>query len=595
MHYKNDSGKKKGNKMYIEKINSPEDVRQLSVQQLNTLSQELRAALVKKLSEHGGHIGPNLGMVETTVAMHYVFNSPTDKFVFDVSHQSYVHKMLTGRMDAFLQPAKYDDVTGFSNPEESEHDFFTIGHTSTSVSLATGLAKGRDLNGGKENIVAVIGDGSLSGGEALEGLNNAAVLGSNLIIVVNDNDQSIAENHGGIYKGLKELRDTDGKSPNNLFKAMGLEYHYLEDGHDVAKLVELFRSVKDTDHAVVLHIHTIKGKGLDYAEKNKEYWHAGGPFNPEDGSPKGPGWPVNETVRDAIMELIEERKDVVAITAGTPAVMGFTEELRKKAGRQFVDVGIAEEHAVAMASGIARNGGTPIFGVFSPFLQRTYDQLSSDLCLNNNPAVILVSLASVYGMNSNTHLGIYDIPMISHIPNLVYLAPASKEEYLAMFRYATTQKSHPVAIRIPVMMPETGIEDLTDYSVLNKFQVVREGSDVAVIALGDFFGLGVQVVDEYKKLTGKSLTLINPKFVTGLDEELLESLKVSHKLVITLEDGIVEGGFGQTVAGFYGLSGMKVKNYGVRKSFPTDFNPVELLDENGISVEKIIGDIRSNL
>lgn len=510
-----------------------------------------------------------------------------------VSHQSYVHKMLTGRMAAFLDPAKYDDVTGYTNPDESEHDFFTIGHTSTSVSLAMGLAKGRDLTGGKENIIAVIGDGSLSGGEALEGLNNAAMLGSNMIIIVNDNDQSIAENHGGLYKGLKELRDTNGESPDNIFKAMGLEYYYLGDGHDVSALIKLFTSVKDIDRAVVLHIHTIKGKGLKYAEENKEYWHAGGPFHIEDGSPKGPGWPVNETVRESVLDLIEKRSDVVAITAGTPSVIGFTEDYRKRAGKQFVDVGIAEEHAVAMASGIARNGGTPIFGVFSPFLQRTYDQLSSDLCLNNNPAVIMVFMASVYGMNSNTHLGIYDIPMISHIPNLVYLAPTSKEEYLAMFKYATTQKAHPIAIRIPMMMPETGIEDTTDYSLLNKYQVVRKGSGVAIIALGDFFELGVQIADKYKILTGNDVTLINPKFITGIDEELLECLKTDHELVLTLEDGIVEGGFGQTIASFYGLSDMKVKNYGIKKSFPTDFRPEELMRENGLSVEQIIEDIKS--
>ncbi len=581
--------------MYIEKIKSPQDVKNLPVEQLSILSDEIRIVLIKKLSEHGGHIGPNLGMVEMTVAMHYVFSSPIDKFVFDVSHQSYVHKMLTGRVEAFLDAKKYDDVTGYSNPGESEHDFFTIGHTSTSVSLAMGLAKGRDLIGGEGNVVAIIGDGSLSGGEALEGLNNAVELDSNLIIIVNDNDQSIAENHGGIYRGLRELRETNGESPNNLFKAMGMEYHYLEDGHDMSKLIALFQSVKDADHAVVLHIHTIKGKGLDYAEKNREQWHAGGPFNIADGSPKGPGWPMNEVVRDSLMQLIEERKDVVAITAGTPSMMGFTEELRRRAGKQFIDVGIAEEHAVAMASGIAKNGGTPVWGVFSPFLQRTYDQLSSDLCLNNNPAVILVSMASVYGMNSNTHLGIFDIPMISHIPNLVYLAPTSKEEYLAMFRYATTQKEHPVAIRIPMETPETGLEDTTDYSVLNKSQVVRKGADIAILALGSFFRLGMQVVDKYKELTGKNVTLINPKFITGLDEELLECLKTDHKLLITLEDGILEGGFGQTVASFYGLSGMKVKNYGIRKSFPTDFNPEELLKENGISVEQIIDDIQSNL
>ena len=414
--------------MYIEKINGPEDVKKLNIEEMTALAEEMRHALLKRASIHGGHFGPNFGMVEAIIALHYVFESPKDKMVFDVSHQTYPHKMLTGRKDAYLYEEHYDDVTGYSCPQESEHDHFTVGHTSTSVSLACGLAKARDLRGESANVIAIIGRRFFKAvGEALEGMDFAAELDSNMIIVVNDNDMSIAENHGGLYKGLKELRDTNGESPDNIFKAMGLEYYYLGDGHDVSALIKLSTSVKDIDRAVVLHIHTIKGKGLKYAEENKEYWHAGGPFHIEDGSPKGPRWPVNETVRESVLDLIEKRSDVVAITAGTPSVIGFTEDYRKRAGKQFVDVGIAEEHAVAMASGIARNGGTPIFGVFSPFLQRTYDQLSSDLCLNNNPAVIMVFMASVYGMNSNTHLGIYDIPMISHIPNLVYLAPTSKE------------------------------------------------------------------------------------------------------------------------------------------------------------------------
>lgn len=583
------------NSLYLENINSPKDLKNLSTEELKVLSSEVREALISKISNAGGHIGPNLGMVETTVAMHYVFDSPKDKIVYDVSHQSYPHKILTGRKDAFLDPSKYHDVTGYTNPEESEHDFFIVGHTSTSVSLAVGLATGRDLTGGTENIVAVIGDGSLSGGEAFEGFNNAAELNSNMIIIVNDNDQSIAENHGGMYKGLKELRETNGQSTNNFFKAMGLDYYYLEEGHDIEKLVELFQKVKDIDHGVVLHIHTIKGKGLKYAEEKREQWHAGGPFNIEDGSPKIEGRQTDTVVRDSIMDLIEKRKDIVAITAGTPTVMGFTQEYRKKAGKQFIDVGIAEEHAVAMSSGVAKNGGTPIFGVFSPFIQRTYDQLSSDVCLNNNPAVFLIFLASVYGMNSNTHLGISDIPMMSHIPNLVYLAPTSKEEYLAMLQYATTQKDHPIAIRIPVRMIETGKEDNTDYSLLNKFEVTEKGADVAILALGNFYSLGEQIAAKYKQVTGKVATLINPKFITGLDEELLDKLKDNHKLVITLEDGIVEGGFGQTVASFYGPSDMKVKNYGIKKGFPTDFNPEELMKENGISVEQIMEDIKEIL
>lgn len=582
--------------MYLENIKKPQDLQTLDLDQLKALSAEMREALIQKLSVYGGHIGPNLGIVETTLAMHYVFDSPVDKIVYDVSHQSYPHKMLTGRADAFLDPKKYSDVTGYTNPLESAHDFFTVGHTSTSISLAMGLAKGRDVTGGTENIIALIGDGSLSGGEALEGLNNAGQLDSNLIIVVNDNDQSIAENHGGLYQGLKDLRDTNGTSPNNMFKAMNLEYHYLADGHDISKLIALFEAVKDTDHPVVLHIQTTKGKGLSYAEENKEAWHYSmAPFNIEDGSPKSEGFAGDTTVKDALVELMDARKDVVAITAGTPMIFGLSEAERNNYGKQFVDVGIAEEHAIALASGIAKNGGTPIFSVFSPFLQRTYDQLSSDLALDSNPAVLLVSLASVYGMNSNTHLGIFDIPMISHIPNLVYLAPTSKEEYLAMFKYATTQKDHPVALRIPPMMPSSGVEDTTNYSQLNKYQVVEEGEDVAIIALGSFFGLGKQIADKYKELTGKNLTLINPKYITGVDEVLMDKLQASHKLVLTLEDGIVEGGFGQTIAGYLGTSDVKVKNYGINKSFPTDFNAVELLKENGVSVEQIIEDIQNNI
>lgn len=579
--------------MYIEKINSPKDIKGLSVNQLQEVADELRTVLIKKLSEHGGHIGPNLGMVETTVAMHYVFNSPTDKFVFDVSHQSNVHKMLTGRLQAFLDPDHYDDVTGYTNPEESDHDHFTIGHTSTSVSLAMGLAKGRDLVGGNENIVAVIGDGSLSGGEALEGLDNASQLDSNFIIIVNDNDQSIAENHGGLYSTLRRLRETDGKASDNIFKAMGLDYRYLGDGHDMAKLVSLFEAVKDIDHPVVLHIHTIKGKGLSYAEKDRETWHWGMPFNIEDGSPKHPMGEGDTTVRDSIVNLIKKRSDVVAITAGTPTVMGFTKDYRERAGNQFVDVGIAEEHAVAMASGIARRGAKPIFGVYSPFIQRTFDQLSSDLCLNNNPAVILVFWASIYGMNDNTHLGLFDIPLMSHIPNLVYLAPTSREEYLAMFDYATTQTDHPVAIRVPVLMPSKGEADTTDYSQINRSQVVSKGSDVAVFALGDFFGLGEQVADEYEKRTGKKLTLVNPKFISGLDTALLGSLKADHQLVVTLEDGIVEGGYGQMVASYYGDSDMKVVNLGIAKSFPSGFTPEGIMKDNGLSVSQIVDRILS--
>ena len=581
--------------MYLEKINSPKDVKKLSIEEMKVLSKEIRETLLTKLSEKGGHIGPNLGIVELTVALHYVFDSPKDKIVYDVSHQSYVHKMLTGRREAFTNSDKYYSVSGYSNPEESEHDFFNIGHTSTSVSLASGLAKARDLKGENDNIIAIIGDGSLSGGEAYEGLNNVAEAGTNTIVIVNDNDMSIAENYGGLYKNLKELRETEGKAQNNFFKAMGLEYVYVKDGHNYEELIETLKKVKDIEKPVVVHIHTIKGRGYEPAEKNKEMWHWGMPFEVETGKSKSSAVskPTYENLTaEFLLDAMKKDPIVVAITSGTPFVFGFSPDRRKEAGKQFVDVGIAEEHAVAFASGIAANGGKPVYGVYSTFLQRTYDQISQDLCINNNPATILVSMASVYGMNDITHLGLYDIGMLSNIPNLVYLAPATKEEYFAMLEWSINQKSHPVAIRVPAMgVIESGIEDKTDYSILNKYEVAKNGKDVAVIALGSFYKLGESVIAKLSEENGVEATLINPKYITGLDEELLEELKKEHKLVITLEDGVLDGGFGEKISRFYGTSDTKVINYGIKKEILDRYNPVELMKKNRLTEVQIIEDI----
>ena len=452
--------------MDIKKIKSPADIKKLTLAELNTLCGELRDVLLKKLSAHGGHIGPNLGILEATVAMHYVFNSPVDRIVFDVSHQCYVHKMLTGRMEAFTDPAKYDEVSGYTEPSESEHDAFIIGHTSTSISLACGLAKARDLKGETNNVIAVIGDGSLSGGEAYEGLNNAAEAGTNLIIIVNDNQMSIAENHGGLYQNLKELRETKGESECNFFKSMGLDYRYVEKGNDLESLIKAFQSVKDTPHPVVVHINTEKGHGYSFAEEQKENFHWGMPFDLATGKPKQSfeEEDYGDLTAEYLLEKMKEDKRIVGITAGTPAVFGFTEERRRQAGKQFVDVGIAEEHAVALASGIAANGGRPVFGVFSTFIQRAYDQLSQDLCINNNPAVILVFWGSLSSMNDVTHLCFFDIPVISNIPNMVYLAPTNKEEYLAMLEWSLKQTDHPVAIRVPA----NGVISSSDYSKLNR-------------------------------------------------------------------------------------------------------------------------------
>ena len=580
--------------MYIEKINQPTDVKNLNSEQLHILADEMRQALLQKLSKHGGHFGPNLGMAEATIALHYVFNSPTDKIVYDVSHQSYPHKMLTGRKDAFLYEDKYDDVSGYSNPDESDHDFFTIGHTSTSVSLACGLAKGRDLKGDNENIIAVIGDGSLSGGEALEGLDFASELNSNLIIVVNDNDMSIAENHGGLYKNLKQLRDTDGKSECNLFKSMGLDYVFVKDGNDIDSLITAFEQVKDSTYPVVVHICTQKGKGYKIAEENKENWHYCGPFNLETGKSdmsQDGGEDYSSMTADILLKKMKEDKTVVGITSATPTVFGFTEDKRKEAGSQFVDVGIAEETAVALASGIAKNGGKPVYGVYSTFIQRTYDQLSQDLCINNNPATILVYLASVYGMNDVTHLGIYDIPMMSNIPNLVYLAPTTKEEYLAMLDWSIEQNDHPVVIRVPISVVSDGKNVTKDFSKLNEYEVTQNGSKIAIVALGSFYSVGAKTAEIIENKTGVKPTLINPIYITGTDDKLLEQLKENHDIVITVEDGVLDGGFGEKIARFYGNSDVKVLNYGLKKEFLDRYNPEEIVKANRLTPEQIAEDV----
>ena len=580
--------------MYIVNINGPEDVKKLSVDQMHVLAGEMREALLKRASIHGGHFGPNFGMVEATIALHYVFDSPKDKMVFDVSHQTYPHKMLTGRKDAYLYEEKYDDVSGYSNPEESEHDHFTIGHTSTSVSLACGLAKARDLKGEEGNVIAVIGDGSLSGGEALEGLDYAAELDGNLIIVVNDNDMSIAENHGGLYQNLKLLRETKGQAECNFFKAMGLDYVYVDDGNDIKALIDAFTLVKDSKKAVVVHIKTLKGKGYALAEENKENWHWCMPFHVENGEPLMPmeGEDYSGITAEYLLAKMKEDRSVVAITSATPAVMGFVKDKRDEAGKQFIDVGIAEETAVALASGIAKNGGKPVYGVYSSFVQRTYDQLSQDLCINNSPATMIVYAASVYGMNDVTHLGIFDIPMIANIPNLVYLAPTTKEEYLAMLDWSIAQTEHPVAIRVPGgELVSDGVTVTKDFSQLNTYEVTQKGSKVAVIGLGTFYPLAKEVAAKLKAEKDIDATVINPYYITGVDEALLEELKKDHDVVLTLEDGILDGGFGEKIARFYGNSDVKVYNYGLKKEFLDRYDVNEVLKENHLTAEQIVEDI----
>ena len=591
--------------MYIEKIKSPADLKALDIESLKVVADETRAAVLNRVSKHGGHVGPNLGFVEATVALHYVFNAPVDKFVFDVSHQSYPHKVLTGRASGFL--GNVDDmnaISGYSSPAECpEYDNFEVGHTSTSVSLATGLQKARDIKGTKENIIAIIGDGSLSGGEAFEGLDEASELGTGIIIVVNDNEMSIAENHGGIYKNLRALRKSHGTCEHNWFKAWGFEYKYLEEGNDIEKLIEVFRSVKDTDKPTVVHIHTEKGHGFAPAVENKEAWHWGMPFNLEDGSrPRrnddgsvpqvaAPGECYEQLYSDWMLREMKKDKTLIAVTAGTPAAAGFTPEKRKEAGKQHIDMGIAEEQAVAMISGMAKGGLHPVWTVYSTFVQRTYDQIAQDLCINSNPAVINVVWGGVNSMNDITHICLFDIPMLCSIPGLIYLAPTTCEEYFAMLRWAIQQDKKPIAIRVPSNGVNHTTEEVdTEYSFESRYKVMHHGTKVAVIAAGSFYQKGENVVRLLAD-RGIDATLVNPRYLNAVDADTLDELKADHQLVVTLEDGSKDGGFGERIASYYAASSMKVLVGGIKKGLYDRFDVNQLLSDNRLLDEQIVEDI----
>lgn len=578
----------------LQTINSPADVKKLNAEQLQILAGDIREALFNRLTKFGGHFGPNFGIVETTIAMHYVFNSPIDKFVFDVSHQSYPHKMLTGRQNGYINDECFREDSGYTNPDESEHDLFNVGHTSTSISLATGLAKARDLKGQKHNVVALIGDGSLTGGEALEALDFAgSELNSNLIIIVNDNQQCIAEGHCGIYHHLAELRKTKGNSANNFFKSLGLDYVYEENGNDIQAMIQALKKVKDADHPIVLHINTQKGKGYELAEKNRENWHWCMPFDRATGkwNITFPAETYTGLTAQYIMNKAKKDKDFVVITPAMPMTGGLTAELRQELGAQYVDVGIAEEHAVAMSSGIAKAGGKPLLVTNSTFIQRTYDQISQDVCINKNPVTILLNYTSFDGLTDVTHLGIFTIAAFANIPNLVILAPTSKEEYLNMLDWSIEQTEYPVMILIPGNAVTSRAAD-TDFSNINTFKVEQPGEKVAILALGDFYQRGEDLATKIEIEFGFKPTLINPRFASDVDKNLLLDLQRNHQLVITLEDGILDGGFGQKVAAFYGMTDMKIKNYGLHKVFYDRYNPQELLYELGMTTEQIIADLK---
>ena len=586
--------------MYIEKINSPADLKKLSMEECTQLAEEIRSLILKRTSDIGGHVASNLGIVETAIAIHYVFDSPSDKVVFDVSHQSYAHKILTGRKEGFENPDKYSEISGYTNPGESEHDMFYVGHTSTSVSLACGLAKARDLVGGRENVIAVIGDGSLSGGEAFEGLDYAGgELKSNFIVIVNDNEMSIAENHGGIYNGLRMLKESNGTCENNYFKTLGFDYRFVSDGNDVAQVTEALRQVKDIDHPVIVHIATKKGKGYSFAEADEEAWHWRKPYNLETGELKNDfnGERYDRIIRDHLLERIKTDKRVIAMLAAVPDSLSFTPDMRKQAGSQFTDVGIAEEHAIAMAAGIAKNGGKPVFATLSTFFQRTYDQISQELCINKCPATLLVINASVYAVNDISHIGIFDIPLMSGIPDLIYLAPTNKQEYLAMLDWSIDQDSYPVAIRAPRNGVFYAKEDVDkEYGISPSYKIDKRGEKVAVLALGDFYQMGEEVVDKLKADKGIEATLVNPRYITGLDRNTLDELAKTHEVIITLEDGVLDGGFGQRVAGYMGrFKDVGVLNFGLKTEFLDRYNLKSVMEKNHLTPNLICEDIYKSL
>ena len=573
----------------LNKIAGPKDVKKLSIPEMEKLAQEIRTLIVEKDAAEGGHLGPDLGIVEATIAYHYVFDAPKDKLVWDISHQTYPHKMLTGRAKAWLDPDHYEDVTPYSNPDESPYDYYAVGHTSTSVALATGMAKARDLMGQHENIMALIGDGSLTGGLAFEGLNNAAIEPHNLVVVVNDNQWSIDKNVGGVVTSLKKLRDSNGQTAENPFKAMGFDYRYVADGNDLSAMIDAFKAVKDVDHPILLHINTLKGKGYEPAVKDEEAHHWVSPFNLEDDQPLAAEnqKPTSKSVAlDVIKEQIDAGQKIMAINAAIPGVFNL-DEFKNEYPANYTDVGIAEQESVAFATGFAKEGGIPVLMENSTFLQRAFDQLSHDTAANDLPVVMLVAGGTI-SSQSKTHLGIFDQVMISNLPNWIYLAPTTLAEEKAMLEWAIKQKKHPVAIKVPGDVPETDHQTvITDYSTIN-YQV-KPGKEVAVIGLGAFYQLGEKVANKL------GATLVNPLSANILDEKALDQLAANHKVIVTLEDNILDGGFGQKIASYLGNKDVKVLNYGQNRVY-TDQTPVaEIYQQNHLTLEQIVADVQKSL
>lgn len=570
----------------LNQIHGPQDVKQLDLAQMKQLASEIRTLILEKDAVLGGHLGPDLGIVEATIAYHYVFNAPKDKMVWDVSHQTYPHKMLTGRALAWLDPEHYEDVTPYSNPDESPYDYYAVGHTSTSIALATGMARARDLMGGKENIMALIGDGSMTGGLAYEGLNNAAIEKHNLVVVVNDNQMSIDDNVGGLVTALKKSRDSNGQTPENPFTAMGFDYRYVADGNDIEDMIAAFEAVKDVDHPILLHINTLKGKGYEPAIKDEANHHWVLPFDlkTDKTTVPAPDGPTAASVAlDEVIKRIKNDEKVLAINAAIPGSFGL-DKIKQNYPENYVDVGIAEQESVAFAAGAVKEGAVPVLFESSTFLQRAFDQLSHDVAANDLPVVMLVAGGGI-SSNSKTHLGIFDQVMVGNLPNWIYLAPTTLNEEKAMLNWAINQRKHPVAIKIPTKPVPMGEEVSADFDKI-KYQV-KPGKDVAILALGDFYTLGQEVAEKL------NATLINPVSANILDKDSLDKLAKEHELIVTLEDNSLDGGFGQKVASYLGTN--KVLNFGQRCEYTDQVPLKQIYQDNHLTSEQIIADIKVNL
>lgn len=571
----------------LNNINGPKDLKKLNLDQMNQLAKEIRTLILEKDAAEGGHLGPNLGIVEATIAYHYVFNAPKDKIVWDVSHQTYPHKMLTGRALAWLDPDHYQDVTPYSNPDESPYDYYAVGHTSTSISLATGMAKARDLMGKHENIMALIGDGSMTGGVAYEGLNNAAIEKHNLVVVVNDNQMSIDKNVGGLVTALKKLRDSNGETKENPFTAMGFDYRYVADGNNIKDMIYAFKAVKDVDHPILLHINTLKGKGYQPAIDNEEAHHWVMPFDlktdkPTSPAPEGPT--ANSVALDEVIKHINSGENIMAINAAIPGVFGL-DKIKNEYPDHYTDVGIAEQESVGFAAGAAKEGAIPVLFENSTFLQRAFDQLSHDVAANDLPVVMMVAGGGISG-TSKTHLGIFDQVMISNLPNWIYLAPTTLNEEKAMMEWAIKQRKHPVAIKMPTKAVPEGKQVEANYDEI-KYQV-KKGKDVAILALGDFYSLGEKVADKL------GATLVNPVSANILDKNTLDQLAADHEVIVTFEDNSLDGGFGEKVASYLGAK-TKVLNFGQKRVY-TDQIPLEqIYKDNHLTVDQIVEDIKNVL